>query len=134
MQISATPLQLFATAVQLFAIRCRKMDLSIRGGIFLVRFTQIWSDLVRFGQIWSDLVRFGQIWSDFLAAAWPVGRVSAPKFVLCPMVSNGVRRCLGFFICDLRRRQGMPKRDGAQPKFTLVCLSLPKFGCCRLWG
>ncbi len=26
----------------------RKKDLSIRGGIFLVRFGQIWSDLVRF--------------------------------------------------------------------------------------
>ncbi len=51
---------------------------------------------------YSDLLRFGQIWSDFLAAAWPVGRVSAPNLFLSPMVSNGVRRCLGFLIFDLR--------------------------------
>ncbi len=37
---------------------------------FLVRFTQIYSDLLRFTQIYSDLLRFAQICSDYVSISW----------------------------------------------------------------
>src|SRR5580765_8159306 len=62
---------------------------------------------------WSDLLRFTQIWSDFLAAAWPVGRVSAPNFFLCPMVSEGVWGGVDFWflICDLTEQEGAEETE-----------------------